>query len=108
MASLFKGQYVDSIIQNVRRHGEKIFEQKPEDAVQKVVQAVDQAGFAVKMIMKSKWKDIEAVITDVDGVLKEVEKRDPEVHAVLVKHIDWVNSFSNLLKEELKKHLFGK
>lgn len=98
---------VDSVVSNIRRHGEKVFETPPEQVVDNVMKEVRNAGFMVKMFMKTKWRDIKEVLDDPNAIFERVKEKDPEVYGVLVKHKDWVEKFIAKFKEELERYLFG-
>lgn len=107
MSSLFRDQMVDSIISNIRKHGEKVFETPPEKVVENLMKEVRNAGFMAKMFMKSKWNDIKALLDNPNVVYERVKEKDPEVYNVLVKHMDWIESFMKKFRVELENYLFG-
>ncbi|MEM1661781.1 MAG: hypothetical protein QXP72_00850 [Desulfurococcaceae archaeon] len=107
MSSIFRDQIVDNLISSIRKHGEKVFEISPEKAVENTMVELRNAGFMVKMIMKSKWKDIKALLENPVEVYERVREKDQEVYNILVKHKDWIESFTKKFRDELEKYLFG-
>ncbi|MEM1675886.1 MAG: hypothetical protein QXX35_03495 [Desulfurococcaceae archaeon] len=95
-------RFLEMITRFVKENKDKLFDLKPGEVVEKVMENIRKHGLAAKFFIRMNWSKIESVFQNPEQILESLKNYDKETYEIVIKHIDWFKEFLNILHNELR------
>lgn len=98
-------QAINLIVMYIRDNRNRLFNMKPDEAVDEIMNGVKRYGFLAKMYLNRYWDSIEDLMNNREKLYELIKSKDSEVYRDVIEHRDWFEEFFTKLYQALKTFL---